>query len=211
MGITNYADTVVFDGNKSLVAIRFGGYPETVLAMSDALFSGSKIALRLPKEKSETELTTHGGNYSRRVKAGDTASECVLIANGDEKKEKDENPRDLYIFCKDESGLFTELDSKLSVPLMPEWEEYFIRELKNRKILKKLNVFSTNTEFAAYAVTLKKGETQIAKILTDGLESGEICIPNAKRDDTAFGDIETFTQYLNAFGKDIAKKNTGNI
>ena len=43
----------------------------------------------LPKEKSETELTTHGGNYSRRMKAGDTASECVLIANGDEKKEKD--------------------------------------------------------------------------------------------------------------------------
>lgn len=196
----------MFDGNKSLVAIRFGGYPETVLAMSDALFSGSKIALRLPKEKSETELTTHGGNYSRRMKAGDTASECVLKANGDEKKEKDENPRDLYIFCKDESGLFTELDSKLSVPLMPEWEEYFIRELKDRKILKKLNVFSTNAEFAAYAVTLKKGETQIAKVLTDGLESGEICIPNAKRDDTAFGDIETFTQYLNAFGKDIAKK-----
>ena len=55
MGITNYADTVVFDGNKRLVAIRFGGYPETVLAMSDALFSGSKIALRLPKEKSESE------------------------------------------------------------------------------------------------------------------------------------------------------------
>ena len=196
----------MFDGNKSLVAIRFGGYPETVLAMSDALFSGSKIALRLPKEKSETELTTHGGNYIRRMKAGDTASECVLRANDDEKKEKDENPRDLYIFCKDESGLFTELDSKLSVPLIPDWEKYFIRELKDRKILKKLNVFSTNTEFAAYAVTLKKGETQIAKVLTDGLESGEICIPNARKDDTAFGDIETFTQYLNAFGKDIAKK-----
>ena len=162
--------------------------------------------MRLPKEKSETELTTHGGNYSRRMKAGDTASECVLRANGDEKKEKEENPRDLYIFCKDESGLFTELDSKLSVPLMPEWEEYFIRELKDRKILKRLNVFSTNTEFAAYAVTLKNGETPIAKVLTDGLESGEICIPNAKKDDTAFMDIETFTQYLNAFGKDIAKK-----
>ena len=196
----------MFDGNKSLVAIRFGGYPETVLAMSDALFSGSKIALRLPKEKNETELTSFGGRYSRRLKAGDTASECVLKLNDDEKKEKDENPRDLYIFCKDESGLFTELDSKLAVPLIPEWEEYFIRELKDRKILKRLNVFSVNAEFAAYAVTLKKDETEIARVLTDGLESGEICIPNAKKDDTAFMDIETFTQYLNAFGKDIAKK-----
>ena len=78
----------MFDGNKSLVAIRFGGYPETVLAMSDALFSGSKIALRLPKEKNETELTSFGGRYSRRLKAGDTASECVLKLNDDEKKTK---------------------------------------------------------------------------------------------------------------------------
>ena len=71
--------------------------------MSDALFSGSKIALKLPKERSETELVTFGGFYERRMKAGDTASECVLKLNGDERKEKEENPHDVYIFCKDES------------------------------------------------------------------------------------------------------------
>ena len=206
MGITNYADTVVFDGNRNLIALRFGGYPETVLAMSDALFSGSKIALKLPKERSKTELMTFGGFYERRMKAGDTASECVLKLNEDERKENEENPHDVYIFCKDESGLFTELDGKLAVPLMPEWEEYFIHELRNRKILKKLNVFSTNAKFTAYSVTLKDGEKQIAKVLTVGLKSGEICIPNANRDDTAFRGITTFTQYLNAFGKDIARK-----
>ena len=139
--------------------------------MSDALFSGSKIALKLPKERGEMELVTFGGFYERRMKAGDTASECVLKLNGDEREEKKENPHDVYIFCKDESGLFTKLDGKLAVPLMPEWEEYFIRELRNRKILKKLNVFSTNAEFTAYSVTLKNGEKQIAKVQTDGLKS----------------------------------------
>ena len=30
ISVTNYADTVVFDGNKNIIVLRFGGYPETV-------------------------------------------------------------------------------------------------------------------------------------------------------------------------------------
>ena len=206
MGITNYTDTVVFDGNRNLIALRFGGYPETVLAMSDALFSGSKIAVRLPGENRETELASLGGGYERRIKSTDTAAECVLRLNDEKIGKEDERPHNIYIFCKCESELFTELDGKLSVPLIPEWEEYFIRELRDRRILKRLNVFSADAEFAAYEVTLKNGENEIAKVLTDGLKSGEICIPNSKQDDAAFQNTETFTQYLNAFGKDIARK-----
>ena len=205
VGITNYADTVVFGGDKKLAAVRFGGYPETVLSMSDALFSGSKIALKLPGETCETELTSFGGKYERRIKAANTSAECVMKLTDSIKTDK-EGPQDIYIFCKCESELFCELDSKLSVPLIPEWEEYFIRELKARKILKKLNVFCTDVSFSAYAVTLKNGEKEIAAVLTEGLKNGEICIPNAKENDTAFRKIQTFTQYLNAFGKDIARK-----
>ena len=43
-------------------------------------------------------------------------------------------------------------------------------------------------------------------VLTDGLKAGEICIPSAKPDDTAFKGIHTFTQYLESFGKDVARK-----
>lgn len=205
VGITNYADTLVFDGDKKLAAVRFGGYPETVLSMSDALFSVSKFAVKLPGEKCETELTTFGGRYERRIRAANTSAECVMKLTDGTYADK-ESPRDIYIFCKCESELFCELDSKLSVPLIPEWEEYFIRELKARKILKKLNVFCAETSFSAYAVTLKSGEKEIARILTDGLKCGEICIPNAKENDTAFSEIQTFTQYLNSFGRDIARK-----
>lgn len=112
------------------------------------------------------------------MKGTDTCAESVLKLSDTENSDK-KKPRDIYIFCKDETGLFSELDSKLFVPLIPEWEEYFIRELKGRKILKMLNVYSSVT-FAAYKITLKDGEKEIVKVLTDGLKSGEICIPGAK-------------------------------
>ena len=68
VGITDYADTVVFGGDKKLVAIRFGGYPETVLAMSDALTSGSKIALKLPGETCETGLPHSAENTNAELR-----------------------------------------------------------------------------------------------------------------------------------------------
>ena len=30
IGLTNYSDLVIFDKNHSIIAIRLGGYPETV-------------------------------------------------------------------------------------------------------------------------------------------------------------------------------------
>lgn len=206
VGITNYADTLVFDGNKRIAALRFGGYTEKVLSMSDALLSGSKISLCLPGEKSETVLETFGGKYERRMKAADASAECVMKVSDTDFGENGEKPRDIFIFCKEEKELFSELDSKLFVPLIPEWEDYFLRELKSRKILKKLNAYSANQQFTAYKVTLKDGEKEIVKVLTDGLKSGEICIPGADAYDTAFSEIHTFTQYLNGFGKDVARK-----
>ena len=35
VGLVNYADMVVYDQEKNVVALRIGGYPETVQAMSD--------------------------------------------------------------------------------------------------------------------------------------------------------------------------------
>ena len=46
IGITNYSDLIVFDKDKTVVAIRIGGYPETVQAMSDILISGCDLELQ---------------------------------------------------------------------------------------------------------------------------------------------------------------------
>lgn len=208
IGVTNYADTVVFDGNKNIVVIRFGGYPETVLSMSDAIFSGCSVCIRLPNERTEAVFSSKGvRNYERRIINYETGAECVMKVKDDEASGSCEKAqRNIYIFCKSEEELFSELDRKLSVPLLPCWSEYFIRELTGRKLLKKLSVYSTNAPLYAYAMSLKNGEKEIAAVLTDGLKSGEIEIPGGVRGDPAFKNIKSFTNYLEAFGTEIAKR-----
>jgi len=47
ISLTNYADTLVFREDepnvKVLASIRFGGYPEQVRAMADAIYGGGDI------------------------------------------------------------------------------------------------------------------------------------------------------------------------
>ncbi len=69
-----------------------------------------------------------------------------------------------------------------------------------------MSVYSTNAPLYAYAISLKNGEKEIAAVLTDGLKSGEIEIPGGVRGDPAFKNIKSFTNYLEAFGTEIAKR-----
>ena len=45
--LTGYADTVVWDtkGQSTLAALRFGGYPEEVRGLSDAIYGGATIEI----------------------------------------------------------------------------------------------------------------------------------------------------------------------
>lgn len=100
IGVTNYADTVVFDGKKNIVVIRFGGYPETVLSMSDAIFSGCSVCIRLPNEKTEAVLSSKGvRNYERRIINYETGAECVMKVKDDEVSGSGEKAqRNIYIY-----------------------------------------------------------------------------------------------------------------
>ena len=208
ISVTNYADTVVFDGNKNIIVLRFGGYPETVQSMSDAIFSDCSVSIRLPGEKTDTVLSSKGvRNYERRTLSYETCAECVMKVKDDELTDDGkEKPKNVYFFCKNEEELFSELDRKLSVPLLPCWSVYFIRELIARKLLKRLSVYSVSLPLCAYTMSIKEDEREISKVLTDGLKSGEIEIPGGVRGDSAFSGIRSFTNYLEAFGTAIAKR-----
>ena len=66
VGLVNYADMVVYDQEKNVVALRIGGYPETVQAMSDAILGGCE--LELTGSKSSLCLNSKGRrNYARRI------------------------------------------------------------------------------------------------------------------------------------------------
>ena len=43
IGLINYSDLVVFDKEKTIVALRIGGYPEAVQAMSDIITTGCDL------------------------------------------------------------------------------------------------------------------------------------------------------------------------
>lgn len=50
IGLTNYSDLIVFDKDKTIVALRIGGYPEAVQAMSDILIAGCDLELQGARE-----------------------------------------------------------------------------------------------------------------------------------------------------------------
>ena len=58
--LTAYADTIILDADgkdKIISAVRFGGYPEMVRAMSDAIYGGAAIEAVQGKKAMSIALT----------------------------------------------------------------------------------------------------------------------------------------------------------
>lgn len=66
IGIETYADMVVFDSEKTLVAMRIGGYPESVQAMSQAIQTGCNLELKGKRETFHVQ-TKGGRKYEKRT------------------------------------------------------------------------------------------------------------------------------------------------
>ena len=63
--LSAYADTIVYEQEsrqKTLRAIRFGGYPEMVRAMADALYAGATLEAQV----GGTPFETSGGHANER-------------------------------------------------------------------------------------------------------------------------------------------------
>ena len=212
-----YADMIVRNKHGRIVAVRFGGYPEHVRAMSDCICAGCTLTVDTGKEIISLVCDKPNG-YHRRISHDGLYAESILYLKDDEPKslsltgdngeETTVNAkRNVYIFCEDDTptAIFRELDRKLSVPLIPEFQDYFLRELQNRKILNKMKVWSPTGSFAAYHLEVTENETEIAKILEDGLKNGHIQIPGAVLGmDSEFASITGFTDYLQTFAGKIA-------
>ena len=95
IGLTNYSDLVIYDKEHSLVAIRLGGYPEMVQAMSDAILGGCELELTGNKET--INVNSKGRhNFDRKIilcieqGAGKPAGALKYITKG---LVNDENPK----------------------------------------------------------------------------------------------------------------------
>ena len=219
IGLTNYADMVIYDKERSLVAIRLGGYPESVQAMSDAILGGCELELTGAKETIYVNSKgrhcferkiTHDGVYAEAMHfLRDDPLQSLTVGEEDEKNDMEtvKLKRNLYFFCKDSDELFSELDRKLAVPLIPEFKDYFISELQNRKLLNPLKVCCIGRKFDGWHMSVSEDENEIAAVLEDGLKTGQIAIPGADLPTTQiFSQISTFTEYLHIFSDKIADR-----
>ena len=214
--LETYADTVVIekDGYTSYIAaIRFGGYPESVKGMSEAINGGGSVRIEIDDRpvtmysriKQYRKEFSHDGIYAEAtLMIQDEEQRTDRDGNGD--GDANDRPRKCYLFCEqgDSDRLFEELDKKTAVPLIPEFKDYILGELQNRGILKPLQVISRKEKFDVWVLTMTADEQNIIAVVNDGLKSGNISIPSS--DGNEFPDVQSVTQYLNTFGVMIAER-----
>jgi hypothetical protein len=125
-----YADTVVIekDGYTSYIAaIRFGGYPESVKGMSEAINGGGSI--RIDIDGNPVTLYSRLKQYRKEFSHDGIYAEATLMIQDEEQRNdngEDEGSkantsnksRKCYLFCEQGNNdrLFEELDKKTAVP-----------------------------------------------------------------------------------------------
>ncbi len=217
IGLINYSDLIVFDKEKTIVALRIGGYPEAVQAMSDIIIAGCDLELQGAREtlkvnskgqKKYERRFSHDGVYAEGMHyLKDDVPNTIMLGDDESGGTKVAVKKNLYFFCNNQDELFAELDRKLSIPLIPEFKDYFISELQDRNILQRLTVYSLGRKFEAWHMKISEDEKEVAEVLEDGLKTGKISIPGTQKGNlSVFKNIGTFTQYLHEFGAMIADR-----
>ena len=220
-----YADTLVYektaDNTGKLLGIRLGGYPEQVRAMSDAIYGGGTIhaereslpPLRLESltKQYDRQMNMDGVYAEATIFAADDNDTPVRVADEEhEGQTRMEIPaRSCYIFTPvgDKDRLFEEIDKRVSVPLIQEFWEYLLEKLTAINALQTLTTVCLGEKFDAWRLTCSTNDTNIIKIVEDGLHSGKLKIPGATEESSkAFDGIETVSGYLKEFGVTMAQR-----
>lgn len=212
-----YADTIVYlrENNKRiLTAVRFGGYPEQVRGMSDAINGGISVETEI--EQNRVVIYSERKRYRKKLSHDGVYAESMMIMLDDEKNnvsEGEQNGKEnikqrKYIFCRqnDRQALFDEIDQKISVPLIPEFKDFIIDAFIERRILIPLEVLSIEQNFDAYMLYMRNDEQDVIDIVNQGLAQGKISIPSADLSKNNFKNINSVSQYLNEYGTVIAER-----
>lgn len=228
--LTAYAETIITEKGKdgsTITAIRFGGYPEVVQAMSDALYGGATVDAT-QNDANTLHLRSVPKSYRRQISHDGIYAVATLMMTDDvqtdDKQEQDtENPespdeqqaiqpRRCYIFCPDgdRERLFEELDRKTAAPLIPAFRDYVLDTLVSCGDLHQLSVFSLKEKLDAWVLHLLPvlpDDANVVQILEQGLKTGAISIPNADATQPdGFQNVNNITEYLNTFGVTVADR-----
>ena len=226
--LTGYSDTVVWDdkGPPTLMALQFGGYPEEVCGLADAIFGG--ITIEIESEQSTLTLKTLPRQYRREISHDGVYAEATLVVEDDgqladsgeqiedEMQEEvqtrqDLPPRNTYVFCApgDRADLFRAVDQKTAVPLIPEFQDYILGQLTQRNILRPLRVHSVSRKMEAWLLRCEEKDKNIVAVLKDGLRRGAIVIPGSTPGLSPLDELKSVTGYLNTCGVTVAECGRG--
>lgn len=228
-----YADAVIWseDPSPTLAGLRFGGYAEVVRGLTDAIYGGATIEIE-DVDGSLLTLKSLSKQYHREVSHEGLYAEATLIAEDeiqessksqDEKSRKHAQKDDLfddnvpqqdipahicYIFCHpgNEDELFQAIDQKSYVPMIPEYQDYVLAELKRRRILRPLRVRSLYQELEAWKLCCEAKDQNLVRVMEDGLKRGKIKIPGASPGPSLLDGVHSVTDYLNTFGVTVAER-----
>ncbi len=218
--LSAYSDTIVFeetDGANIIRAIRIGGYPEVVRALSDAIYAGGRFDVEIADKT--YSFQSESKRYERQLSHDGVYAEATLLAKDDDqsakesrdaepREETDLPPRKCIIFCPkdDKDRLFEEIDRKTAVPLIPAFRDYLLSELERRGILRRLTVVSIHEKLDAWVLQCENEDRNIVSVVEDGLRSGAIQIPGEVKDPNGFDGVDNVTGYLNTFGVTVARR-----
>lgn len=226
--LTGYSDTAVWDdkGPPTLMALQFGGYPEEVCGLADAIFGG--ITIEIESEQSTLTLKTLPRQYRREISHDGVYAEATLVVEDDgqladsgeqiedEMQEEvqtrqDLPPRNTYVFCApgDRADLFRAVDQKTAVPLIPEFQDYVLGQLTQRNILRPLRVHSVSRKMEAWLLRCEEKDKNIVAVLKDGLRRGAIVIPGSTPGLSPLDELKSVTGYLNTCGVTVAECGRG--
>ena len=189
--LTAYADTIILDTDgkdKIISAVRFGGSPEMVRAMSDAIYGGAAIeavqgettlSLKSRPKGYQRQLFHDGIHSADEQEDSEDSEDPGASAKAAEKLDAQKQPRKCYIFCPagDWDRLFEELDRKTAAPLIPAFRDYVLDALIDRGSLRPLEVYSIKERLDAWVLDLLPEDKNVVEVLERGLADGSIAIP----------------------------------
>lgn len=82
IGLVTYADLIVHDKDNTIVALRIGGYPETVQGMSDIIIAGCDLELQGSRKTSRVTTKGHK-NYERKLSHDGVYAEAMHYLKDD--------------------------------------------------------------------------------------------------------------------------------
>ena len=218
--LKGYSDCLVWEPSENpaqntLIAARIAGQPNFVQAIATVLCGGGNI--QAVCDEHQIVLRGNNGGYEKVSSKNENSQEIILYPKDDDGlmksadeigKEPAEQKRVHYLFSSvgDWEHLFSLMDQRSFVPLIPEFKDYLLRECIRTGVLKKMSILSLGPRFECWKLILTEGDKNLIAIVEHGLQSKLISIPgsNPGSEMPRLAEIGSLSKYLNTFGKSLA-------